>query len=77
MAREQLTRRMHLRVADLSSVVSWVVFSSECEEKSRFRDKLRVRMYFPRQNSRDYFLSLFFFFFSGRCIETESALEDY
>lgn len=53
-------------------------FRSSVKRKAGFeRDKLRVRMYFPRQNSRDYFLSLFFFFFSGRCIETESALEDY
>lgn len=52
-------------------------FRPSVKRKASFeRDKLRVRMYFPRQNSRDYFLSLFFFF-SGRCIETESALEDY
>lgn len=52
-------------------------FRPSVKRKAGFeRDKLRVRMYFSRQNSRDYFLSLFFFF-SGRCIETESALEDY
>lgn len=51
-------------------------FRPSVKRKAGFeRDKLRVRMYFSRQNSRDYFL--FFFFFSGRCIETESALEDY
>lgn len=52
-------------------------FRPSVKRKASFeRDKLRVRMYFSWQNSRDYFLS-FFFFFSGRCIETESALEDY
>lgn len=37
-------------------------FRPSVKRKASFeRDKLRVRMYFPRQNSRDYFLSLFFF----------------
>lgn len=37
-------------------------FRPSVKRKAGFeRDKLRVRMYFSWQNSRDYFLSFFFF----------------
>lgn len=51
-------------------------FRPSVKRKASFeRDKLRVRMYFPRQNSRDYFLSLFFFFLADVASKLKALLK--